>query len=96
MKYAFIEAQRTSYAVVLLCRLLEVTEQGVYAWRKRPVSQRRIANQLLGDRIQMIHAESRQRYGSPRVYRELNVRLRTPKKTINSAVCICMLQSFMD
>ena len=68
MRYAFIEAQRSNYAVALLCRLLEVSEQGFYQWRKRPTARRKLEDQRLGDEVQMIHAESKQRYGSPRIW----------------------------
>ena len=74
MRYAFIAAQRGGYPVAVLCRLLGVTEQGFYAWRKRPVARRAVEDRVLGDEIQMIHAESRQAYGSPRVYHELRER----------------------
>lgn len=74
MRYAFIEAQRGAYPVSRLCRLLEVSEQGFFAWRKRPVSRRRMEDQMLGDEIQTIHAESRRCYGSPRIVRELRAR----------------------
>ena len=74
MRYAFIEAQRSNYAVALLCRLLEVSEQGFYQWRKRPTARRKLEDQRLGHEVQMIHAESKQRYGSPRIYHEFRER----------------------
>lgn len=50
-----------------MCRVLEVSVSGYYAWRKRPSSQREEANQRLVQQIKAIHAQSRQTYGSPRV-----------------------------
>ncbi len=71
MKYAFIEGQR-QHAVTMLCRVLEVTPQGYYAWRKRPVSNRNEEDMHLSAKIRIIHAESKERYGSPRVHDELS------------------------
>ena len=54
-----------------MCRVLEVSVSGYYAWRKRPSSQREEANQQLVQQIKAIHAQSRQTYGGPRVWAEL-------------------------
>ncbi|MBI3241785.1 MAG: IS3 family transposase [Chloroflexi bacterium] len=71
MIYAFIDEERESYPVVRLCRVLAVSASGYYAWRQRPPSQRRLADQGLVVRIRAIQAGSRQTYGSPRVQAEL-------------------------
>lgn len=47
---------------------MEVSVSGYYAWMKRPESGRRRQNQRLLERIKHIHKQSRQTYGSPRVY----------------------------
>jgi len=54
--------------------VMEVSTSGYYAWRDRPVSERRQANLKLVAEIRDIHAESRQTYGSPRVHAELVAR----------------------
>ncbi len=63
-------AEREKYSVAMLCRVLGVTEQGFFAWKKRgarpPPDERK-----LRDEIRLIHAASKRRYGSPRVYQEL-------------------------
>lgn len=71
MRYAYIEAHQREHSVRKLCRVLKVTESGYYAWKKRPEGKRERANRLLGDKIQVKFADHRQRYGSPRIYREL-------------------------
>lgn len=71
MKYAFIKERLAGYPVSTLCRVLGVTAQGYYAWEKRPQSARRQADQRLSAKIRVIHAETRQRYGSPRIHDEL-------------------------
>ena len=55
----------------LLCRVLDVSTSGYYAWRKRQPSQRAQANLALVAQIQQVHQASKRRYGSPRVQRAL-------------------------
>jgi putative transposase len=56
----------------LMCDVLQVAASGYYAWRKRTTpSQRMIADEILMGRIRVVFDESRGRYGSPRVHREL-------------------------
>ena len=71
MKFAFIEEQREQYPVRLMCRVLEVSPSGYYAWRTRPVSQREMANQQLIQEIKEVFDASQRTYGSPRVYHKL-------------------------
>lgn len=54
-----------------MCRVMEVSVSGYYAWRSRPVSQRDEANAQLVAHIRHIHAQSRRTYGSPRIHAEL-------------------------
>ncbi len=54
-----------------MCRVLEVSKAGYYAWRDRPASARAVANQRLAVEIKAVHEKSRRTYGSPRVYAEL-------------------------
>ncbi len=44
---------------------------GYYAWRKRPESKRKKENQQIVEEIKEIHKQSRNTYGSPRMYAEL-------------------------
>jgi putative transposase len=55
-----------------MCAVLGVTPSGYYAWRGRPLITPQVrANAGLRARIRAIHAESRGRYGSPRVHAAL-------------------------
>ena len=66
-----------------MCRVLEVSTSGYYAWRKRPESRRRQQDRRLVVEIKAIHTESRQTYGSPRIHDELRDRgIRCGKKRV--------------
>jgi len=51
--------------------VLEVSVSGCYAWRGRQPSRRQQEDERLGKLIRCVHAESRQRYGGPRIHAEL-------------------------
>jgi putative transposase len=68
VKFALIAAEKACYPVRVLCRTLEVSRAGFYAWHTRPPAPRTQQDQRLGVEIQAIHAERRQRYGGPRVH----------------------------
>ena len=55
-----------------MCKVLEVSRSGYYAWRKRPSSARKMANQELLQAIRKVHQESHEIYGSPRITEELH------------------------
>jgi putative transposase len=71
MRFRFIEDHRPDYPVRVMCGALEVSPAGYYAWRSRPESRRSAANRDLLDRITQVHRDTRGRYGSPRIYVEL-------------------------
>lgn len=50
-----------------MCKVLDVSRSGYYAWRKRPPSARKMANQELLAAIREVHRESDEIYGSPRI-----------------------------
>jgi len=54
-----------------VCRLLEVSTSGYYAWLKRPPSERSRLDAELSKRILLIHLRSRGNYGAPRIHAEL-------------------------
>jgi len=69
--FAFIEVEKASFPVALMCRLLGVSTSGYYAWRLRPPSARSRADHALSQQICLIHGRSRGTYGMPRVWAEL-------------------------
>ena len=54
-----------------MCRVLEVSTSGYYAWHRRQPSARAREDAVLLDRIRSIHEHSRGTYGTPRVHAEL-------------------------
>ena len=54
-----------------MCRALEVSASGYYAWRNRPESVRARANCALLADVRRLHAEHHGRYGSPRMHAAL-------------------------
>ena len=71
MRFQFIEDHRAEFAVQVMCDVLAVSRSGYYAWRQRRPGSREMANQDLMVEIRTIYQQSRQTYGSPRIYREL-------------------------
>jgi putative transposase len=69
--FKLIEAEKASYPISLLCRVLGVSRSGYYEWKDRPPSKRDRENAALTEKIRHIHERSRQLYGYPRVHAEL-------------------------
>jgi len=59
------------HKIATMCRVLEVSTSGYYAWRKRPASKRAQADVVLLRQIRTAHEVSRGTYGAPRVHAEL-------------------------
>ncbi len=71
MKYVCIENHSGQFPVTMMCRLLEVSRSGFYAWRRRPESQMVRRNRRLLVKIKAAFRKYRGAYGSPRIWREL-------------------------
>jgi putative transposase len=69
--FAFIQAHQEQWPVTVLCDTLDVSRAGFYAWQQRPASVQQQRRDALLVEIAAIHAEVKQRYGSPRLYKEL-------------------------
>lgn len=70
MRYACIDQHRQEFEVRLMCRVLDVSRSGFYAWQNGP-SQKQRRDQRLRSLIRIVHRTSKRRYGSPRVHAEL-------------------------
>ena len=74
MRFQFVAAEKATYPVRTLCRCLDVSRSGYYAWRERKPSSRALADVRLTAQLRLAHAESHQRYGRPRLVRALRGR----------------------
>jgi len=70
-RYRFIRAERATYPVTILCRVLHVARSTYYAWARCGVSARVQADEALTVQIAAAHARSRRTYGAPRIHAEL-------------------------
>ena len=73
MRFAFIRAEdeQKTFPVETMCRVLEVSTSGYYAWLHRKPSERSKRNAELTEKVQAAHDASRGTYGSPRVTEKL-------------------------
>jgi len=71
VKYAVIRNNLGAFTIQLMCRMLEVSRAGYYAWSNRKESSRDISDRALSVKITDVHERSRGIYGSPRVLAEL-------------------------
>jgi putative transposase len=81
--FRLIEAEKAAHSVPMLCRLLDVSRSGYYAWRSRSPSERSRFDAVLSEKIETIHRNSRATYGAPRVHAELRaIGIRCGKKRV--------------
>jgi transposase InsO family protein len=78
VKYAWIEVQRDSYPVAMMCPLLGVSRSGWYAARRRQPSARQASDEQLLQAIRQCQRRHRGRYGRRRVHRDLRARSAEP------------------
>ena len=82
MKYAWIARHKTHWPVSLACEVLQVSASGYFEhWRRkdtnkpsRPGTNRRISDEAVLVHIRVIHAEVKQEYGWPKMWKELLAR----------------------
>ena len=74
--FGFVEAERAQFPVSLLCRVVGVTRQGYYAWKRRGPSDRELADIDLAVRIRRVHEQTEGIYGAPRIQTELRLAAR--------------------
>jgi transposase InsO family protein len=67
MVFRFIEREKASHSVRIMCRLLGVSPSGFWAWLDRKPSARIEEDARLLARISRIHRKSRGTYGAPRI-----------------------------
>ena len=68
MRYLFIKEYQEQFSFSALCRVMAVCRGGFYAWCKRDKSVRHLQNERLTEQIKTAHKESKETYGSPRIF----------------------------
>jgi putative transposase len=66
-----MKAHQAAHSLATMCRLLDVSPSGYFAWRRRSPSARTRHDAALKLRIAQIHRQSRGTYGAPRIHAEL-------------------------
>lgn len=72
MTYQFVAEHRQEYPITTMCRVLEVSVSGYYAWCKREPSQHARSDAHLAKQVKTAFQANRCVYGSPRVHAELH------------------------
>jgi putative transposase len=72
LRFEFIEQHRKEWPIAVMCKTLEVSRSGYYAWKNRPESARSRRQTELVSEMQAIHQDrDLKNYGSPRMRDEL-------------------------
>lgn len=72
IKYEFIKTHSTLYSVEKMCKLYKISRRAYYTWLVKPISKREQRREALKVDINRIYYNSKCRYGSPRITKELN------------------------
>jgi transposase InsO family protein len=71
VRFHFIATEKAHHSLALLCRCLRVTRSGFHAWQQRPESAHAKRGKQLTVLVRASFDASTQRYGSPRIHRDL-------------------------
>jgi putative transposase len=67
-----MQAHLHEFRVTRMCRVLQVSRSGFYAWLEREPSARTQANQQLTERMRVLHLQTREAYGARKMWKLLN------------------------
>ena len=79
-----MKANQATHSVGVMCRLLQISRSGFYAWLERPMSARDRTDLMLTGKIEAVHRRSKGVYGSPNIHAELadEHRIRVGRKRV--------------
>jgi len=72
MKYEFMKNYAHEFSIERMSQVLDVSRSGYYQFIQGRLSARAQENKRLSEKIKVIHKESRETYGSPRIHAELH------------------------
>ncbi len=94
MMFRFNEDHREVFLVRAMCSVMTINAGGHYTWRSKPESARARANRALVENIRCVHANSRRRYGSPRVHASLRAEgTRVGQNRVAQLICTHGIQA---
>ena len=71
MRFRLIDTAKKDFPVQRLCKVLDVSPSGYFAWKERPASHRQRDDLVLLAHVRSAFALSNETYGSPRMTYEL-------------------------
>jgi putative transposase len=71
LKYNFIKTHQQEFDTAVMCRLLDVSRSGFYAWLRKPLSKRAVEDARLLGLIRASYTASHGVYGAPRIFLDL-------------------------
>jgi len=71
MKFLFIENNRSTFPVEKMCQVFSISPSGYYRWRKAPLSNRKVKNEVLKKRIRELFRQHKGMAGSPLITADL-------------------------
>ena len=74
MIYRFIKNHETIYPIEKMCKVLSIGLRSYYDWKSRAVSDRKLKAIAIQEEIKTIYFKRKQRYGSPRITMDLQVK----------------------
>ena len=79
--FEFIDANRAVHPVATMCRLLGVSTSGYYGCAIVPPSIRALSDEVLTEKIRLVHTQSRETYGYRRITDRAGRRARRDRRT---------------
>ncbi len=71
MRYAWILAHVMEYSICMMCRVLNVSTGGYYAWKNREPSAQQQRREELTDAVLTFHADTKGAYGYRKVHEDI-------------------------
>src|SRR4030042_3894533 len=81
MKNWVMDQHRSGHGVQRMCRVIGASRSGYYRWRRQPQSKRQKDNEKILMEIKESHKNSRMAYGSPRITKDLQARVKKCSET---------------
>ncbi len=88
MRYRFIDAEKATYPVVRMCKVLRVSPSGYYAYKSRAPSTREQEDEVLAQQVATRFTQSRGTYGTRRLRQDL--------KSVGQSVGRSRIRRLMD